>query len=66
MTLYRNVYPLYWDMAQVEPHHIVSEAIGQLLQRELVQAGDLVIITRGDHAGVHGGTNTLKIVKAGQ
>ncbi len=66
MTLYRNVYPLYWDIAQVKPHHIVPEAIGQLLQRELVQAGDLVIITRGDHAGVHGGTNTLKIVKAGQ
>ncbi len=66
MTLYRNVYPIYFDMAQVEPHSVISKTIEQLCQRRLVQAGDLVIVTRGDLAGVHGGTNSMKIVRVGK
>ncbi len=62
MTLYRNVYPIFIDLDQIEPQHIVSETIEKLRQCELIQPGDLVIVTRGDLAGVHGGTNSLKIV----
>jgi pyruvate kinase len=31
-----------------------------------VREGDLVIITKGDLMGTHGGTNALKIVKVGE
>lgn len=62
MTLYRNVYPIYFDLDQIEPQHIIAETIKKLHHRKLIQAGDLVIVTRGDLAGVHGGTNSLKIV----
>jgi len=30
-----------------------------------VADGDLVLITKGDFVNVHGGTNTLKIVRVG-
>ena len=42
------------------------EIIDELLRRGAVRGdGDLVIITKGDLTGVSGGTNAMKIVRAG-
>lgn len=64
MTLYRGVYPMHFVYHPEErAKHINQQAIGELLKRKIVQPGDYVIVTRGDKVGLHGGTNTMKIVQ---
>lgn len=47
-------------------HAVVNkEAVDELVRRGAVRDGDLVIITKGDLMGVHGGTNAMKIVRVG-
>lgn len=63
MTLYRDVYPLYFDVTAV-PHEMVNaESVAILKAKGFVQAGDLILLTKGDRSGLHGGTNTLKIIR---
>ena len=40
-------------------------AVNVLKECHAVKDGDLVIITKGDLMGVHGGTNAMKVVKVG-
>lgn len=42
-----------------------SDASKQLFT-DIVQKGDLVVITKGDHMGIDGGTNGMKILTVGQ
>lgn len=65
MTLYRGVYPLNFDVINVPRDQINSLAIKVLQQRHIVENGDYILITYGDAVGVHGGTNTLRIVQVG-
>ena len=39
--------------------------VDELLRRKEVVEGDLAIISEGDYVDVHGGTNTMKIVRMG-
>lgn len=65
VTLYRDVYPVPFDVTQIRPEAVEKEAI-QLLGREgFIQDDDLVILTRGDHLGIHGRTNLMEILKVG-
>lgn len=65
MTLYRGVYPIYFD-ATIVPHDQINALAAQNLKgRAVVQAEDFILISCGDIIGVHGGTNTLKIVQVG-
>jgi pyruvate kinase len=66
VTLYRGVYPVSFDVATSDHAEVNREAIDELLRRGAVRDGDLVIITKGDLMGVHGGTNAMKIVKVGE
>ncbi len=65
VTLYRGVYPIPFDATQVYRPEINRKAVQELLQRGLVNKGDLVIISKGSSMGVHGGTNSMKIVEVG-
>ncbi|MEM1244532.1 MAG: pyruvate kinase [Pseudomonadota bacterium] len=65
MTLVRGVYPINFDVTQYDYNAINRQAIKTMEQHHAVEAGDLVIITKGDVMGVHGGANSMKIVKAG-
>lgn len=65
MTLFRGVYPIQFDATQIHRPEINKRAISELLARGLVCKGDLVIITKGSAMGVHGGTNSMKIVEVG-
>ena len=38
----------------------------ELMRRGAVRDGGLVIITKGDLAGVHGATNAMKIIRVGE
>ena len=65
VTLFRGVYPLNFDISASNHVEINKEVLDELLERGAVQVGDLVIITKGDLMGMHGATNTMKIVRVG-
>jgi pyruvate kinase len=65
VTLYRGVYPV--PCITPTDHAAANRlAIEELKRRGAVDDGDLVIITKGDLMGLHGGTNALKIVRVGE
>lgn len=66
VTLYRGVYPVSFDVTATDHVELNREAIDELRRRGAVRDGDLVIITKGDLMGIHGGTNAMKIVKVGE
>ena len=65
MTLYRDVYPIPFDATHIDRRILNQSAIAALQKRGILEQGDLVIITKGDLIGVHGRTNSLKIVTVG-
>jgi len=66
MTLFRGVYPLDFDLTNISHDDINRKAVEVLEGRGLVEVGDLVILTKGDLVGVHGGTNAIKILTVGE
>lgn len=66
MTLYRNVYPLFFDVTRHQRDEIKREAISVLEHRGFLNTGDMAIITKGDQDGVYGVTNAMKIVEVGR
>ncbi len=66
VTLYRGVYPVSFDVTTPDHATVNKEAIDELVRRGAVRDGDLVIITKGDLMGVHGGTNAMKIITVGE
>jgi len=65
MTLYRGVYPINFDVTKYKNSEINLQAIHELEKRQILKKGDLVILTKGDILGVHGGTNVMKILEVG-
>ena len=66
VTLYRGVYPVSFDVTTTDHRQVNREAIDELMRRGAVRDGDLVIITKGDLMGVHGGTNAKKMIRVGE
>ena len=62
MTLYRGVYPIDFDVTLHERWQVIREVLVHLREKDILQSGDQVIITRGDVVGVSGRSNALKIV----
>jgi len=65
VALYRGVEAIPFDVSTIPMDQINRLAVDELKQRNIVKDGDLVLLSYGDHQGVHGGTNTLKIVSVG-
>ena len=65
VRLYRGVYPVQFDITHTDPLEANEEIVDVLLRRQMVSAGDTVLITKGDLRGRRGGTNNLKIVRVG-
>lgn len=66
MTLYRGVYPISFDPTKCSRDEVNPRAIDVLWQQGVFNQGDLVILTKGDHMGVGGGSNAMKIVQVGR
>jgi len=66
VTLYRGVYPVSFDVTTPDHAVVNREAIDELVRRGAVRDGDMIIITKGDLMGVHGGTNAMKIITVGE
>ncbi len=62
MALYRNVRPLLMDQS-TERDTALEQAEGHLLRRDIVQSGDVYVITCGEPMGAPGGTNMLKVCR---
>jgi pyruvate kinase len=62
MTLYRGVYPVSFKVTTQDYAVVNLMAVEELKRRGFVDAGDMIIITKGD-VGTSGGTNALKLVK---
>ncbi|MEJ2059380.1 MAG: pyruvate kinase [Gammaproteobacteria bacterium] len=65
LSLFRGVYPVMFETVASSHAEANQQAVSLLQGQNVVQEGDLVIITKGDLAGVMGGTNAMKIVRVG-
>lgn len=66
MQLYRGVYPIHFDPTTI-PRQLVNQHAIELLEKmQVVTAGDLIILTKGNSMGELGGTNAMKIIKVGE
>ena len=65
VNLYRGVYPATLRTISTDHAQVNRDLVEVLSKSGLVRDGDRVIITKGDLAGVQGGTNALKIVEVG-
>ncbi len=65
MALYRGVYPIPFDATPIDRRVVNQAAVNELQKRNILQEGDLVILTKGDLIGVHGKTNSMKIIEVG-
>jgi pyruvate kinase len=67
VTLYRGVFPMYFQLDGNNDHAEVNRAIVAKLRRwHKAKDGEKFIITKGDLTGVEGGTNALKVIVIGQ
>ncbi|QVQ24684.1 pyruvate kinase [Achromobacter deleyi] len=62
VTMFRGVYTVPFSPSDYEPADLSNAAIDELRKRNLVQAGDWVILTKGDFYRDSGGTNGMKIL----
>ncbi|MDA8561580.1 pyruvate kinase [Gammaproteobacteria bacterium] len=65
MALYRGVYPILFNAIDIDRRVINNSAVNELVNRKIINNGDLAIITKGDLIGIHGRTNAMKIVTVG-
>jgi pyruvate kinase len=66
MALYRGVCPLTMPQKNNDRDLLLAEAEQLLIDLEVVEKGDLIVLTVGEPIGCTGGTNTLKIVRVGE
>ena len=65
VNLYRGVYPVTLSRISTDHAQLNRDLVAVLEKSGVVADGDRVVITKGDLAGVQGGTNALKIVVTG-
>ncbi|MCW8878621.1 MAG: pyruvate kinase [Kangiellaceae bacterium] len=66
MALYRGVEAISFDPTVLARHDVNRLAADELLKAGVVEEGDLIILTKGDHMGILGGTNAMKILQIGK
>lgn len=65
MKLFRGVYPIEFDVKSYNRDTVNKAAVAAIEKYDLVQEGELVILTKGDILGVGGGANAMKILEVG-
>lgn len=66
MCLYRAVFPFLMKHIHTDKDILIYDAEQLLLKAGKVKNGDLIVITVGERTSITGGTNTMKIVRAGE
>jgi pyruvate kinase len=62
VALYRGVYAVAFDPPDTAPEVLYPAVFKMLLERKMVDVGDLIILTKGELSGVSGKTNSMKIL----
>ncbi|MGS2717290.1 pyruvate kinase [Eionea flava] len=65
VSLFLGVESVAFESHDMTSHATNLRAIDELKQKGVVEDGDLVIITKGDHDNLQGGTNGLKVLRVG-
>ncbi|WP_287962232.1 pyruvate kinase [Alcanivorax sp.] len=65
VAILRGVYAMPFDSHALASDTVNRKAVSMLEDMGVVQTGDRILITKGNYADAHGGTNTLKIVEVG-
>jgi pyruvate kinase len=65
-SLMRDVRPFTLAYEGHDREKLLREAEDELLKNKVVEVGDLVVLTMGEPIGQSGGTNTMKIIRAGE
>lgn len=65
MALYRGVYPIFFDPTKCSRDEVNHFAIEALAGQKIFSKDDMLILTKGDHMGVGGGSNAMKILRVG-
>ncbi len=65
MRLFGDVFPVAFDPAGGGVTHAARLAVELLHAQGRLSVGDRVVLTTGDHTGLLGGTNTLKLLRVG-
>jgi pyruvate kinase len=65
-ALLRDTYPLMVRYVGHDREELLEEAENVLVKNDVVQNGDLIVLTIGEPIGKAGGTNTMKIVRVGE
>lgn len=66
MSLYRGVYPIYFDVTQCNKDNLNRIVVDKVLGLSYIHTGDRIILTKGDLIGVGGGSNAMKVLVAGE
>ncbi len=67
VALMRGVYPVAFHVEEDMNHLQINQAVvDELLAQGTVCEGELIIVTKGDMMGMHGCTNTMKILRVGE
>ena len=63
VTLFGGVYPVNMDISTFEERNADQYVVDELVRRGIIRSNDRIIITKGDQAGVSGGTNVMKVIQ---
>lgn len=68
VCMYRGVYPVWIHEKLTDPKQANITVVEHLIEHEVVDEGDLVIVTKGDlvGSGTDGGTNQMKVIRVGE
>lgn len=64
MALYKGVVPMPFDVLKYSYEQISQEVVEHLVKAQCVSSGEYIVMTKGDHLGIHGGTNSMKVLIA--
>ena len=63
VMLYRGVYPVTFDITHSNAQLLYADIFKLMLKQGMVEAGDRIILTKGELSGVSGKTNAMKILE---
>jgi pyruvate kinase len=63
MALYRGVEAMHFNATSIPEARLNDEIMAGLKAKDLLNSGDLIILTRGAKLGEHGGTNSMQVLQ---
>lgn len=62
LSLVNNVFPIFIDYHHLPSEHLHQQILKKLIEQQYLRPEGHILLTRGKHIGVAGGTNTMEII----